>query len=53
MPYQSRPPADVKQGGDSPRGANARHKGKEGRGGAYAGPLGEKSKLAPVHLGKG
>lgn len=51
-PYQSQPPD--KQSGDSPRGAHARHKSKEGKGGAYAGPLpGEKSKLAPVHQGKG
>lgn len=51
-PYQSHPPD--KQTGDSPRGAHARHNSKEGKGGAYAGPLpGEKSKLAPVHQGKG
>lgn len=49
--YQSRPMD--KQGGDSPRGVNSRHKGKEGRGGVYAGPLGEKSKLALGHQGKG
>lgn len=42
-----------KSSGDSPRGGNARHKSKDGRGGAYAGPLGEKSKFAPVHQGKG
>lgn len=51
IPYQSHPPD--KQSGDSPRGVNARHKSKEGKSGAYAGPLGEKTKLAPVHQGKG
>ena len=56
QPYQSGPasyPGVDKNSGDSPRGANTRHKSKEGKGGAYAGPLGEKSKLAPVHQGKG
>ncbi|KAJ7351078.1 Sperm flagellar protein 1 [Desmophyllum pertusum] len=59
LPYQSGPvpyPGPDKSGGDSPRGANTRHKSiiKDGKGGAYAGgPLGEKSKLAPVHQGKG
>lgn len=55
-PYQSGPvpyPGPDKSSGDSPRGTNARHRSKEGKGGAYAGPLGEKSKLAPVNQGKG
>ena len=52
VPYQARPPD--KQGGDSPRGgANARFKNRDGRGGAIPGPLGEKTKLAPVNQGKG
>ena len=52
MPYPSRP-VD-KPGGDSPRGPNTRLKSKDGKAaGVYAGPLGEKSKLASVHQGKG
>lgn len=52
VPYPSRP-VD-KPGGDSPRGPNTRLKSKDGKAaGVYAGPLGEKSKLASVHQGKG
>ena len=51
IPYQTRPMD--KPSVDSPRGAYTRPKGKEGKGGVYGGPLGEKSKLAPVHQGKG
>ncbi|KAL9962832.1 hypothetical protein ACROYT_G031977 [Oculina patagonica] len=56
QPYQSGPvpySGPDKSSGDSPRGANTRHRSKDGKGGAYAGPLGEKSKLAPVNQGKG
>lgn len=47
-------PAD-KLGGDSPRVANTRHKSKDGKAaaGMYAGPMGEKSKLAFINQGKG
>ena len=52
VPYAARPPD--KQGGDSPRGgANARFKNRDGRAAAIPGPLGEKTKLAPVNQGKG
>lgn len=55
-PYQSGPVPYTgldKTSGDSPRGPNTRHKSKDGKGGAYAGLLGEKSKLGPAHQGKG
>ncbi|KAM7434992.1 Sperm flagellar protein 1 [Porites harrisoni] len=52
VPYPARPPD--KQGGDSPRGgANARFKNRDGRAAAIPGPLGEKTKLAPVNQAKG
>lgn len=55
-PYQSGPipySGPDKTSSDSPRGPNTRRKSKDGKGAAYAGPLGEKSKLGPVHQGKG
>ena len=55
-PYQSGPvpySGSDKTSGDSPRGPNTHRKSKESKGGTYAGPLGEKSKLGPVQQGKG